>query len=389
MAAPARSSPARESTSSGAARVALSQEVREFIAEQRDAGAFTPQCDAWQMGWDEQFSRALGARGWIGMTWPTEYGGHGRSALDRFAVVEELLAVGAPIAAHWVADRQMGPSILRYGTEAQKQRFLPAMARGEYYFGIGMSEPDSGSDLASIRTRADRADGGWRLSGHKLWTSGAHHAHALVVLTRTSPGDASHRHEGMSQFIVATDSAGLEVRPVPLLTGEVHFSEVIFDGVFVPDDLVLGTIGSGWQQVTSELAFERSGPERFLSVYPLVPHIVEAVRQRGESAQLAQLGSILARLWSVRQMSLSVAADLAAGVPVDVRAATVKDLGTRFENELVDLARQLLDAEPDPGGGDAAARLLAAAISHAPSFTLRGGTSEILRGVVARALGLR
>jgi hypothetical protein len=370
----------------------LRREVREFLAKERAEGHFTPRCDVWLSGWDERFSRELGARGWLGMTLPTEYGGHGRGTLDRYVVTEEVLAAGAPVAAHWVADRQIGPSLLRFGTEPQKQRFLPRIAAGECYFGIGMSEPDSGSDLASVRTRATRVDGGWRLSGTKVWTSGAHHAHAFFALARSAPVQDGDRHAGLSQFIVELDSPGVDIRPIRLLTGAHHFNEVVLDDVFVPDDMVFGEIGSGWHQMTSELGFERSGPERFLSTFPLLSSLVGELSGQADrlgTAGLREVGALTARVWTLRRLSLGIAASLGSGVAQDVPAALVKDLGTRFENEVIDAARLLVDIPPDPGAEGGFARLLADAVLHAPGFTLRGGTNEILRGVVARGLGLR
>ncbi|MGV0797378.1 acyl-CoA dehydrogenase family protein, partial [Mycolicibacterium elephantis] len=185
-----------------AGTASLRAEVREFLAEQLSAGAFTPSVDAWLTGWDENFTKALAAHGYLGMTVPVEYGGHGRSFIERFVVTEELLAAGAPVAAHWIADRQIVPSVLKYGTEHQKKEFLPRIVRGDCFFGIGMSEPDSGSDLASVRTKAVPVDGGWLLSGTKVWTSGAHRAHAFIALARTAPVDRDNRHAGLSQFIV-------------------------------------------------------------------------------------------------------------------------------------------------------------------------------------------
>jgi acyl-CoA dehydrogenase len=253
-----------------------------------------------------------------------------------------------------------------------------------------MSEPDTGSDLASVRTRAERRPGGWLLNGTKIWTSGAHRAQAIVVLARTSPAEESDRHAGLSQFIVSTAAPGLSVRPIRLLSGEHHFNEVHFDDVLVPDSMVLGTIGQGWRQVTGELAFERSGPERFLSTYPLLSHVVEVIRERGtDDGHLRALGAILARLWSLRQMSMAVAASLAGGVAAEIPAALVKQHGTRFESEIIDLARRVLNVAPDSEAADEGARLLGQAIVQSPGFTLRGGTNEILQGVVARGLGLR
>src|SRR5262245_6516968 len=160
-----------------AAAAALRSQVREFLAGERAAGRFAPACDAWLSGWDESFSRRLAARGWVGMTIPPQYGGHGRTPLERYVVGEELLAAGVPVAAPGLSDRQTGPNLLRYDSESLKQRYLPAIARGECYFAIGLSEPEAGSDLAAVRTAATRADGGWTVSGVKIWTSGAHRAH--------------------------------------------------------------------------------------------------------------------------------------------------------------------------------------------------------------------
>ncbi|WP_226357220.1 acyl-CoA dehydrogenase family protein [Pseudonocardia sp. ICBG601] len=369
----------------------LRAEVRSFLDDERGAARWTPRADVWLSGWDESFSRRLGERGWLGMTIPTEYGGHGRTALERYVITEELLAAGAPVAAHWIADRQIGPSLLRHGTEEQRRAFLPGIARGEVYFGIGMSEPDSGSDLASVRTRATRVDGGWRLSGTKVWTSGAHHAHAFFALVRTEPRDDAHRHAGLSQFLVELDSPGVEIRPIPLLTGAHHFNEVRFDDVFIPDARVFGELGNGWAQVTGELAFERSGPERFLSTYPLLASLVGelAGAGRADAGTRRRVGSLVSRLWTLRAMSLAVAGALESGRAPELAAALVKDLGTRYENEIVDAARLLVDIPPDPGAESGFARLLADAVLHAPGFTLRGGTNEVLRGIVARGMGLR
>ena len=370
----------------------LRAEVRVFLANDRDEFGWSPRVDSWISSWDPEFSRRLAARGWVGMTIPTEYGGGGFSHVERFVVIEELLAAGAPIAAHWVADRQAGPSLLKYGNDIQRNRYLPAIARGECFFAIGMSEPESGSDLASVRTRGVRVDGGWEVTGTKVWTSGAHHAHAFFVLARTAPLEGAKRHEGLSQFIVALDSPDIEIRPIKLLTGAHHFNEVVLTKVFVPDDMVLGNAGDGWQQVTSELGFERSGPERILSTQPLLDELADAIRngQPSESPWAAtDLGDLISQLAALRQLSASIAATLADGQPVGVAAAVVKDLGTRYESAVVDAAAAGISVQPSVESGDALTRLLAEGILHAPGFTLRGGTNEILSGVVARGLGLR
>ena len=389
---PVRSLPA------GAAE--LRSQVRGFLSAERMAGRFVPACDAWLSGWDESFSRRLAERGWVGMTIPREYGGHGRSALERYVVVEELLAAGAPVAAHWVSDRQVGPNLLRYGSEPLKRRYLPAIAQGTCYFAIGLSEPDAGSDLAAVRTTGTRADGGWTVSGTKIWTSGAHRAHALIALLRTGPPDGRKRHVGLSQLLIELEQPGVTIRPIISMTGEHHFNEVVFDGVFVPDVQVVGAIGEGWAQVTSELAYERSGPERLLSTFVLLDTLVGELAARSGSGDMGAgaadagagaVGRVVSRLWACRQMSLAVAGALAAGEAPEIAAALVKDVGTRLESEIIEVARMLTatsGVEPDPEGSGMAG-LLAQAVLHAPGFTLRGGTNEILRGIVARGLGLR
>ena len=367
----------------------LRSAVRGFLAYERAAGRYVPACDAWLSGWDESFSRRLAEQGWVGMTIPLEYGGHGRSALERYVVIEELLAAGAPVAAHWVADRQVGPNLLRYGSEELKRRYLPAIARGECYFAIGLSEPDAGSDLAAVRTTGTRAEGGWIVSGVKIWTSGAHRAHALIALLRTGPADGRQRHAGLSQLLIELGQPGVTIRPIISMTGEHHFNEVVFSDVFVPDEQVVGTIGAGWTQATSELAYERSGPERLLSTFVLLDALTgELASREGDARAEDALGRVVSRLWACRQMSLAVAGALADGEAPEIAAALVKDVGTRLENEIIDVARMLVATEPDPGDAGYAG-LLAHAVLHAPGFTVRGGTNEILRSVVARGLGLR
>jgi alkylation response protein AidB-like acyl-CoA dehydrogenase len=360
---------------------ALRTEVRAFVTEQLAAGSFTPSVDSWLCGWDEEFTTALARRGWLGLTVPEEYGGHGRSFTDRFVVAEELLAAGAPVAAHWIADRQIVPSLLKYGTDEQKREFLPRIVRGECFFAIGMSEPDSGSDLASVRTRATRVTGGWSLTGTKVWTSGAHRAHAFIVLARTAPTDPAHRHAGLSQFIVDLRAQGVQLRPISSMNGGHHFNEVVLDEVFIPDAMVFGRIGDGWAQVTSELSFERSGPERFLSTFPVLAH---AVGQRGADGEL---GRLVARVAGLHHMSTAVAEALQRGENPDVTAAVVKVLGTTVEGDIADHADRHTgdDVSSEPGWTE----LVSTAVDQRPGFTLRGGTNEILRGVIARGLGMR
>jgi alkylation response protein AidB-like acyl-CoA dehydrogenase len=373
----------------GEESAALRADVRTFLREEIAGGAFTPICDSWVRGADRTFTRRLGQRGWLGMTWPKEYGGQARPQRDRFVVVEELLAAGAPIASHWVAERQVGPTLLRHGTEEQKRNLIPPIARGEAVVAIGYSEPDVGSDLAAVKTRAVRVAGGWSVSGSKIWTSQAHDADWMTVLCRTSSvGDD--RHQGMSLFIVTLPAAGVTVRPIHLLNGEHHFNEVVFEGAIVPDAMVLGPVGGAWRIVTDDLAFERSGPERFTSTFPLLACLVERARQDTVDRHTAAgVGELVARFWSLRAMSLGLADLIEQGQSPAIEAAVVKDLGTRFEGDVAEVVRSLYPVAPSVEAPDPLARLLAEAILQSPAFTLRGGTNEILRGIVARGLGLR
>ena len=366
---------------------ALRGEVRAFIAEQLAQGCFDPRVNSWGSR-DPAFSKACGERGYIGMCWPKEYGGHERSALERYVVVEEMLALGAPVGAHWVADRQSGNQILKHGSERARRKILPQICAGECFFSIGMSEPDSGSDLAAVRTKAVKVDGGWKISGSKVWTSGAHQAHYLIALVRTAPLEDD-RHAGMTQFIIDTAKPGFSTRPIYNLYGGHDFNECIFDEYFVEDDMVLGGVGSGWRMVTGELAFERSGPDRFMSTFQL---LLESMRQIGtqpNEQEAAELGRLIAHLATLRRMSTSIAGQLELGANPAIEAALVKDIGTTFEREVPEVFRKLIGVEPSLGRSADYAENLGLTTLRAPSYTLRGGTREILRGMIARGLGLR
>lgn len=362
----------------------LRQEVRDFLARELPADHHPGLGMA--AGHDPEFSRRCAEAGWVGMAVPPEYGGRGRSAVDRFIVTEELLAAGAPIGAHFVADRQTAPTLLAFGTEEQRRFFLPKISAGECWFSLGMSEPDAGSDLASVRTSGKKVDGGWLVNGTKVWTSGAHLNHYFAVLCRTSPA-GSDRHEGLSQLIVDLSSPGVKVSPIPYLNGDHSFNEVVLVDVFVPDDMVLGELGSGWRQVTSELAYERSGPDRFLSTFNLLRYfLADAEADRLDDSAARVVGQLTADFWAIRQLSLSVARTLDAGGAPAVESALVKDIGTRFEQRVVEMIRTVSHSDLDPDQGSTFERLLAEAILTSPTFTLRGGTTEVLRSIAAKGL---
>ncbi len=363
----------------------LRKEVRVFIKEHEDLMGFS------RGEFNRDFSRAMGKKGWIGMTWPKQYGGHERSAFERYVVIEEMLVAGAPLSAHYTGDRQSGPSILRFGTEEQKQFFCPKIAAGELTFCIGMSEPNSGSDLAGTRTRAVKVDGGYRINGSKLWTSNAHRAdYAILFCKMAQEGQQEvDRHAGGTQFLLDLKSPGIEIRPVINLLGEHHFNEVFLTDVFVPDNRLLGKEGNGWNQVTGELAFERSAPDRFLVLFQMLREMVRMAGPNPDKASAAALGKLISQLGTLRNMSISIAGMLQEGVNPNTEAAVVKDLGTRYEQDIPVVARQLFPAEPELEAADLYASMIARSTMNAPRFSIQGGTREILRGIIARGLGLR
>lgn len=367
----------------------LRREVRAFVAEERAAGHLPPP-EKIGLGFDIATTKRIAAKGWIGLTWPAQYGGGERTALERYVMNEELLAAALPVGAHWVADRQSGPVLLKFGSETQKQFYLPKIAAGDCYFCIGMSEPGSGSDLASLKARAEKVEGGWRINGRKIWTTNAHRVHYMIALVRTSTVEGS-RHAGLSQLIVDLTLPGVTISPIISMAGEHDFNEVLMEDVFVPDDALIGQEGNGWNQVSAELAYERSGPERWLSSFRLISELIDTLGPDARPSSLEELGRLLSHLLALRQLSMSVASMIQRGLSPNLEAAIVKDLGTKFEQEAVRVVRNIVSSEDlTAGGRNARLRgLLAHAQVYAPAFTIRGGTNEILRGIIARGIGLR
>lgn len=367
----------------------LRAELQAFLKQERDAGNFRPEPECWMASADPEFSKKMGQRGWIGLTWSSQYGGHDKSALERYIVTEEMLHAGAPVGAHWIADRQHAPMLLEHGTEEQKLDILPRIAAGECYFAIGLSEPGAGSDLANVKTKAEKVEAGWKINGQKIWSSGAHICHYMVALLRTSPADGRNRHVGLSQIMIDLTLPGVTIKPITDLSGDAHFNEVYFEDVIVPDDALLGEEGGGWKQVTGELAMERSGPERFLSSYiTLETALYQLAGKLGSDSQ-ARLGKLVANLRTLRGMSWGIANLLDQGVSPETEAALVKDLGNRLENDLTQQVRAMLSELPDEELSDEMRRIVNIGVLRSPPNTLRGGTTEVMRGITARQLGLR
>ena len=365
----------------------LRTEVRDFLREEIQAGNFRPHVGD---GLDLAFSRKVGAKGWIGMTWPKKYGGQQRSHLERYVVTEEFLVAGAPTKAHFTADRQSGPILLKYASESLKRTILPSITRGECSFAIGMSEPDSGSDLFAAKTRAHRCEQGWRINGRKIWTSFAHHADYMIALLRTSDATKENRRHGLTQFLVDMKTPGITVSPIINSTGQHDFNEVIFEDVILSEDRILGDVDMAWKQATAELAFERSGPERFLENIYVLTELIRVLGPQPDQRGTEGLGRLIAQLHTLRQMSISVAGMLSAGKEPSLEAAVVKDVGTNWEQQLPNCARNLASFVDDEGNNRGRFdELIENATIMAPKYTIQGGTREILRSIIARGLGLR
>jgi acyl-CoA dehydrogenase len=368
----------------------LRQEVRAFLKQEIEAGTFSP-----QSGRNDNaaaFARKVGAKGWIGMTWPKQYGGHERSHLERYVVTEEMLAAKAPTRHYSTADRQSGPMILRYGQEEVRRTILPRIASGELCFCIGLSEPNSGSDVFAASTRATKTDGGWLVNGRKIWTSNAHNSDYMIALLRTSPPTKENRRHGLTQFLIDSKSPGITMNPIINLTGAHEFNEVVFDDVFVPDLHLIGEVDMAWKQASDELAYERSGPDRWLETFQSLVELVRVTGAAPDDRVAAGIGREVAHLATLRRMSLSVAGMLQAGKTPAAEAAVVKDLGTNWEQALPNQVRHLApvrgDSSPD-SNDDRFEQALRQTTLIAPKLTIQGGTREVLRGIIARGLGLR
>jgi alkylation response protein AidB-like acyl-CoA dehydrogenase len=355
--------------------VALRAEAREVASDAvRRFGAWN---DSWISGFSKEFSAELGARGWIGMTWPIEFGGGGRPPIERMVVAEELIGAGAPIAGSWFADRQMGPTLIAFGTPAQQASFLPGIISGADTWCIGMSEPGAGSDLASVSTRAVRDGDEFVLDGQKIWTSGAASADYCYLICRTST-DVDAPHQGMSEIIVPMDTAGIEVRPITDMIGNRHFCEVFYNGVRVPAANLVGGEGRAFKQSMRQLEHERGGIDRLVSNVRAYRQALEVadlddpvVRQR--VAEL-EIGYRIGRLMVTREV--------VGQAPSGFSAAT-KIFCTAHEQRVAQFVAFVRGAHA--GLDDQ----LTQALTYAPAYTIMGGTSEVLRNVVGeRILGL-
>jgi alkylation response protein AidB-like acyl-CoA dehydrogenase len=364
----------------------LADDLLELQAEAREVGLAAAERaevteDTWMVGHDREFSMELGKRGWLGMTWPVESGGGGRPPIERLLVVEQLIMAGAPLAFTWFADRQMGPSLLQFGTPDQQREHLPGILDGSTCWAIGMSEPDAGSNVAGIRTRAEREGDVFRINGQKIWTSGAHLADFIYLIARTDP--AAKPHAGLSELIVPLGTPGITIVPITDMTGSRHFCEVYFEDVEVPVENLVGELNGSFRQVMRQLEHERGGIDRLVSnkclfdaVRPLADTTDSIVRQ--ELAAI-ETGYRIGRLLVVREV---------LGQAPNQFSAATKTFCTELEQRIAWFCARTLGPQAmlaEPGLPARVARSL----GYATAYTIMGGTSEILRNIIGeRVLGL-
>ncbi len=336
--------------------------------------------DSWLIGTSRAFSQELAERGWLGMTWPVDEGGHGRSALERFVVFEALIAAGAPVATSWFADRQIGPTLLAFGTPEQRRRFLPDIIAGTSAWSIGMSEPDAGSDVAAIATRARRdgpGDGAdWVITGTKIWTSGAADADWCYLIARTDP-DAP-PHAGLSEFIVDLHSPGISISPIADMTGNRHFCEVAYLDVRVPAENLVGLENGSFAQVMRQMEHERGGIDRLVSNRALFDEFLP----RADRDDPLVRQEIAALISGYRIGRLLVLREVLGQAPPGFSAIT-KTFCTEFEQRVSAFCCRV--AGPDALLSSRVARNAC----YAPAYTIMGGTTSILRNIIGeRVLGL-
>ncbi len=374
------------------------QEIREFLEEEIKQGTFQPSCDAWIQGFAPEFTRKVAAKGWIGLTWPVEYGGQGKSHIDRLILSEEMLRYGAPAACHWFADRQIGGAIINYGTDQQKKEFLPKIIAGEAYVGLGLSEPEAGSDLASLKARATEDGDEYVLDGQKMWTSCALVMNYIYMVARTDPDAPKHR--GISEFILPTDLPGITITPTIDITGSTAWAEVFFDGVRIPKSSLIGEKNRGFYQVVNQLDYERSGLERLMGNYPLFEAIIQFVKETvrdgkplsKETLIRQKLAQLQTEFEIGRLLIYRVVMVMEEGRAPNIEAAMAKAYCTTFEQRLAKVAMEILGLYGQLWADSKWAPILGMAPNSylgSTGYSLQAGTTEVLRNIIAqRGLGL-
>jgi alkylation response protein AidB-like acyl-CoA dehydrogenase len=373
----------------GDGAAALRGELRRLIAEEVPAdflGAFTD--DPADLAVAQRFCGTLAERGLLCMAWPPEFGGRGASVWEQTVVREEMWAHHEPRGAQYMGVNWVGPTIMRHGTEQQQRDHLPPIARGEVIWCQGFSEPEAGSDLASLRTTARPDGAGWRVSGQKIWTSYATMAQWCFLLARTSKGER--RQQGLTIFLVPMSAPGIEVRPIRAMIGPHHLNEVFFDEVAVTPDDVLGTIGEGWRVVQEVLAFERVGIARYARCERLLqsaPTVLGAQWDTLPAALRGRWARMLTHCRRARLLAYRVLALQSAGKVRPADAAAYRIAVTKLDQDSAAVLSEIIGlAVLDD---DAGRRFRAAVDDHwryAQASTVASGSIEMQRILLARSM---
>ncbi|MFH0180718.1 acyl-CoA dehydrogenase family protein [Streptomyces cacaoi] len=362
--------------------------VGEF-AEHRGVGGPTDGA-AWEvrLAWD----RELSAGNWLGVGWPRQYGGRGLGLLEEIVFEYEYARANAPYRATVNALDLLGPMLLAMGDEAQKKRFLPPVLAVEELWGQGFSEPGAGSDLASVRTRAERDGEQWVVSGQKVWTSFGVHADWLYVLTRTDPRSA--RHKGLTMLLLPTDQPGVEIRPIRNLAGQDEFAEVFLSDARTGADMVVGEVGQGWRTAMATLGIERGTtllPQQ-LTFEREAEALIGLARERGALDDPMLRRRIVDAWISVRIMrttNLRTIGELTAGRTPGAQATTAKLYASTRHQRLGHLALELAGPAGQIVGEDYGLDTRQRSFLLSLAETIYGGSSEIQRTIIGeQILGL-
>lgn len=386
---------------------AFRREVREFIRHElpselarRETGdaafdvaaSWLDHPERWQAA--TTWLKKLSDRGWIAPAWPREYGGAGLPVMEQFILNYEMAMVGAPRSPNVIGLGWVGPTLILHGTEEQRRTHLPPLLKSEAFWCQGFSEPEAGSDLANVQTRAVRDGDDYVVSGQKIWTSGAQFAQWMILLARTDP-DAP-KHKGISYFLLDMRSPGITVRPLPNMAGRVDFNEVFFDNVRIPRDNLVGEENRGWYVATTTLDFERSGIASGVSHTLTVEAFIEYVRQHSQDTGCAaardpllryQLADRAIEAQIERMLNLQVVSLQARGIVPTKEASVVKLYSSELDQRiaatgmhLLGLHSQLLRTSPYAvmNGRPASTYL------WATTSTVGGGTSEVQRNIIAQ-----
>jgi alkylation response protein AidB-like acyl-CoA dehydrogenase len=370
-----------------AAEAAFRDELRAWLADNWDADQRPPEGDSAAFAWRRDWQRRLAEGGWAGVHWPREYGGRGATVTESAIFFEELARARAPLPANVLGLLLAGPTIMVWGNEEQKQRYLPPILTGDEIWCQGFSEPDAGSDFAALKTRAVKDGDEWVVTGQKVWTSIAHHAKWCMLVARTDP-DAP-KHKGLTYFILDMEQPGVQVRPLVQITGEAEFNELFLEEARIPDANVLGGVGNGWKVALTTLMNERSGLAFFLQVRTrqVLDELVEEAARRGllNDAVIAdRIGRLYAKAETLRLLAYRGLTAIEKYGQPGPEGSLTKWLWSETNQELTQFAVDVLGFDALEAGSTWAYELL-----RARGNTIEGGTTEILKNIVAeRVLGL-